>query len=1233
MGARMRAFDWDATRLGPPARWPQSLKTIVRVVLDSRFAMWMLWGEEKSFFCNDAYLPTVGLKRDWVLGAPADKVWAEIWHDIGPRIDRVLNDGLATWDEGLQLFLERSGYPEETFHTFSYSPVYDDNDRISGMLCVVVEDTDRAIGERRLRLLTALAALPTSQADSVDSVGERLLRTLESGAADVPFAALYLADPSGEGARLAARTASLPGSYAPADIRFDDVDATWPVAEVVRENHECLVARVDDLVGAIPSAWPEPVQQAVLLPLTGSGQARPLGALILGVSPRRRLDANYHGFLSLVSSQVSSRLADAQAHIDERRRSQALAELDRAKNVFFSNVSHEFRTPLTLMLGPLEALMGHEQLPEDTIDSLKLIQRNGLRLRKLVNSLLDFSRIEAGRVEATFQPTDLASLTRDIASVFRSAIEAAGLRLLVHCAELPEPVFVDREMWEKVVLNLLSNAFKFTFDGEIEVRLEAWGDGVRLGVRDTGVGIAAEGLAHVFDRFQRIAGTRSRTHEGTGIGLALVKELARLHGGSVDVTSELGRGSCFTVAIPFGSAHLPAERIDGAAARTSSTVDQSSFVDDVLRGQDPAPKKAALEPSWPDVALNKGAARILVVDDNADMRAYVARLLSPYWSVTTADDGLRALAAIEADMPSLVITDIMMPNLDGYGLIQAIRGNHATAALPVIVLSAQAGDEARASGLDRGADDYLVKPFSTRELVARVQSQLMRAMARTVQEALDRRLADVFRNAPVGIALLRGPDHVFEFVNHEYRKLISDRQVLGLPIRSALAELEGQDVFELLDGVYTSAQPHVGRAFPAMLLDTTTGALEQHFFDFVYQPLLREDGTTDGIAVVAFQVTELMVARRQAESANRAKDEFIAMLGHELRNPLAPIQTALALMRMQSADVAVKERGIIERQVQHMIRLVDDLLDVARVTRGNIDLKRSVVELASVVGKAIETASPLLEQRRQLLKVDVPATGLTVSADPLRLSQVIANLLTNAAKFSDVGAEVSIEADCSDGFAMLRVRDYGQGMQPDELNNVFGLFVQGSQGLNRPQGGLGLGLAIARSLATLHGGTLFAESEGPGKGSVFHLNLPLAETQASDATTAPHVVTAVDGSGRRALVVDDNEDAATTIAMLLSTWGYSVQVAHDGPAALRLLERGIFDVGVLDIGLPVMDGHELARRIREQPGTGKMHLIALTGYGQEADHQRSFEHGFDSHLVKPVEAVTLASALKPDPRG
>ncbi|HTD29025.1 MAG TPA: ATP-binding protein, partial [Xanthomonadaceae bacterium] len=282
----------------------------------------------------------------------------------------------------------------------------------------------------------------------------------------------------------------------------------------------------------------------------------------------------------------------------------------------------------------------------------------------------------------------------------------------------------------------------------------------------------------------------------------------------------------------------------------------------------------------------------------------------------------------------------------------------------------------------------------------------------------------------------------------------------------------------------------------------------------------------------------------------------------------------------------------------------------------------------AIVAKAVETASPLFERRRQMLDVRVPDKGLTVLADPVRLSQVIANLLTNAAKFSDLAGHVAVEAHQDDGHVTLSVRDRGVGIPAQDLQNVFEPFVQGGQTLNRPHGGLGLGLAIARSLANLHGGTLDAESEGQGKGSTFRLRLPLASDEVVGLASVPPSSPAVEGEGLRVLVVDDNEDAASTIALLLSMWGYSVQVAHDGPSALRLVERSAFDIGLLDIGLPVMDGYELARLVRKLAGGETMRLIALTGYGHEADQRRSFESGFDWHLVKPVEPSILASMLE-----
>ncbi|MES3013105.1 MAG: ATP-binding protein, partial [Pseudomonadota bacterium] len=447
------------------------------------------------------------------------------------------------------------------------------------------------------------------------------------------------------------------------------------------------------------------------------------------ISTRRRFDPAYRDFLGLVAEQIASALADTRTRLDARQRAEALAELDRAKNVFFGNVSHELRTPLTLMLGPVDDLLARGALAPELAEPLQLVQRNGARLRKLVNSLLDFSRIEAGRVDAHYEPTDLAAFTADLAAVFRSAVEQAGLRLVLRCPPLAEPVYVDRDMWERVVLNLLSNALKHTFEGEIEVGLAIEGAEVHLGVRDTGVGIAADELPLIFDRFHRVSGARARTQEGTGIGLALVQELVRLHGGRISATSRPDAGSCFTVSIPLGAAHLPQGRVHRAVGAAQASVSAGAFVDDALRASAPVEADAAGRHD-PLVAGNRRD-RVLVVDDNGDMRSYIAKLLRPYWDVTTAADGMQALAAIDAALPDLVITDMHMPVLDGRGLIQHIRTRKAAHALPVIVLSAQAGEEQRVAGLEQGADDYLVKPFATRELLARVEVQLARARLRS----------------------------------------------------------------------------------------------------------------------------------------------------------------------------------------------------------------------------------------------------------------------------------------------------------------------------------------------------------------------------------------------------------------------------------------------------------------------------------------------------------------------
>ncbi len=455
----------------------------------------------------------------------------------------------------------------------------------------------------------------------------------------------------------------------------------------------------------------------------------------------------------------------AQANEQLLAANEKLAELDYAKTAFFSNVSHEFRTPLTLMLGSLQELLGVPagELSPDRREHLASAHRNSLRLLKLVNTLLDFTRIEAGRAQGAFQPVDLALATAQTANLFESAFVEAGLALTVDCPPLPERIFVDPEMWEKIVLNLISNAFKFTHSGTVAVRLQAGGSCARLTVRDTGTGIPQHELANLFQRFHRIEGSQGRSYEGSGIGLALVKELVELHGGTISVESLVGAGSSFQVSIPFGKAHLPADRVKEEQVSAKLGERAEAYVVEA-RSWLPNADANTLDGQPPDcershVATCAGSTpRIVLADDNADMRHYVGQLLTRAgFEVTRVADGETALALCVSSPPELVLTDVMMPKLDGFALTAKLRRNERTALVPIILLSARAGEEARVEGLEAGADDYLVKPFGARELIARVDAAVKLAKARNEaarRETEMARLKASFDDAAIGMAHL-----------------------------------------------------------------------------------------------------------------------------------------------------------------------------------------------------------------------------------------------------------------------------------------------------------------------------------------------------------------------------------------------------------------------------------------------------------------------------------------------
>jgi signal transduction histidine kinase/response regulator of citrate/malate metabolism len=1244
LGRRMLAVDWSKTPLGTVEEWPQNLRSAVGICIGSRFPIAIYWGPSLTLLYNDAWSPIPGGKHPWALGRDAREVWPEIWNTIGPLFEHVMTTGESTYSEDALLPMHRHGYTEECYFNFTFTPIRGVGGAVDGIFNAVVETTFRVISERRTRVLRDLGER-IATVRSPEEACALAAGSLAQATRDIPFCSVYLVSDDGATARLAGCAGFPPGGPAtPETISLRGGNHPWSLADIKATSGVSIVGDLQRKLGfALPGGeWPEPADAALISPLATAG--RVAGFLILGVNPRRAVDEEYLRFAEHASSLVAGVLGNAQAFEDERRRAAALAEISRAKTAFFSNVSHEFRTPLTLMLGPQEDALAS---PDGALagEDLRAVHRNTLRLLKLVNTLLDFSRMEAGSAQAAYAPTDLSALTLDLTAAFRSAIERAGLTFEVDCPGLPEPVHVDRDMWEKIVLNLLSNALKFTFEGSVGVALRLVGGHVELEVRDTGVGIPERELPRLFERFHRIEGSRSRTHEGSGIGLSLVNDLVKLHGGTIRLTSRPGHGTTFVISMPTGTAHLPPDRLDvSGAARSKDAAQAEAYVSEALRwlpdgpGEQPAPATPSeVAASTSEAEPRPEPARVLVADDNADMRDYVVRLLRKRWTVVAVADGALALSEAREHHPDLILSDVMMPNLDGFGLLRALRNDPRTAAIPVIMLSARAGDESRLDGLEAGADDYLVKPFSARELVARVETHLKLAKARGEGERQWRRLLGLLDQMPTPISILRLPERRYEFSNRAHAR-VAGHSVAGKTLEEAYPDLVDKSGWAVFDEIAATKQALVSREVPTHLR-RGDGKMEARYLTSVMQPWIDEDGTVAGVLTVSFDVTEevigrrdLEAARREAETATRAKDEFLAMLGHELRNPLSPIATATQLMRMRGTEG--RELSIIERQVSHLVRLVDDLLDVSRITRGKIDLRNDRFELGGVVLRGIEQASPLMEHRRQALKVDVPAEGLPVEGDADRLAQVVSNLLTNASKYSDPGSSIHLRAARAGKRVRLSVVDHGIGIAPDMLSRIFDLFVQQPQAIDRAKGGLGLGLAIVRSLVDLHGGTVQARSEGVGKGSEFIVEFPLAagaeeiDNIGRWETSARLPAPIAAARGKRILVVDDNQDAAEIMAELLSGLGHEVRSAYDGPTAVDLARTFRPDVCLLDIGLPVMDGYDLAKALRRVPELPRdLRLVAVTGYGQDADRQRSLEAGFDVHVVKPVNFELLSAVL------
>lgn len=945
LGQRIREYDWSKTPLGPVNTWPQSLRTCIRIMLTSSQPIWIGWGKQLIKFYNDPYKAIVGGKHPWALGSPASVVWKDIWGDIEPMLRQVMEQDEGTYVESQLLIMERNGYPEETYYTFSYTPIPGDDGGTAGMICFNTDDTYRIISERQLKTVTQLGKALTDARNDREVI-DGTIQSLQENKHDFPFALFYTA--TGDKAVLA-KTTNLNGYnlHIPREVQFANGDAlAIAMQQAAQTKKPQVMGDVQARFGNVPTgAWTIPATQAIVLAIVQAGHKDPYGFLVFGFNPYRLLDESYSNFFSLINDQAGTSFANVYLLEEERKRAEALAEIDRAKTTFFSNISHEFRTPLTLLLGPIEDVLEDPDTIPVNRERMELAYRNALRMQKLVNTLLEFSRIEAGRVEGRYSKVNIAALTQDLASTFRSAIEKAGMQLLFNAEPVNDDVYVDVDMWEKIVLNLVSNAFKYSKQGEINIRVSQVNNQVYLTVTDTGIGIPADQLDKIFDRFHRIDNTEGRSQEGTGIGLAMVKELVKLHAGTIQVASTPGTGSTFTVIIPAGKDHLPANKVTDTVPEVVFK-GSAAFLHEALKwlpdGELPVTHAGSNDESGVTAQVQQQAKRptILVADDNTDMREYVQRLLRNQFIVITALNGEEAYNKMLKYKPDLLVSDVMMPVLDGFGLLKKVRAHGDLKSTPVIFLSARAGEEATLEGLDAGADDYMVKPFSAKELIVRV-TNLIRI--NQVRRETEQQFYQLFLQAPAYINIFKGPEHCYEFFHPKNKELFGKNvDFTGVNIRDAIPSLVGDGILDMMDDVYNN---NVTVQYNERYVEfpNEKGEMTGRYFNAYYQPWYDIKGNVQGVINFATDVTETVEARIKLEESEKrfrnlvmqAPVSITVLMGRELIVEIAN-DNYLELVGKKRENFVGKPlwEGLPEVQTQVYADILQGVLDTGNPYTG-----------------------------------------------------------------------------------------------------------------------------------------------------------------------------------------------------------------------------------------------------------------------------------------------------------
>ncbi|KAK4687012.1 hypothetical protein P7C73_g3098, partial [Tremellales sp. Uapishka_1] len=1376
----METTDWSQTPLGPREFWPQSLKTIE------------IWA-------------SIGPLSELVLsGTPVYK------EDDFLLFKQLPHQGTRTY---------------EMYHSWMWVPVVQEDGSFGGLWNATIDTTKKVLAERRLIPVREMGER-TSIARTMKELDEAVIEILSANPKDVPFAALYHVERSENDERTARQVVAtksdtlysnvilrlggcvgIPDKHpsTPSTLRMsitsrsrdfrspgnaafstallsptmshssesahpgENVDSHfgaamkhWPIKEALETKRLVLVEDCSSLIKDFPvRVWDELPDAAVVVPIANdSDEGVPHAVLVVGLSVRRPFDDDYEAFIHVLRLQLASGLAAVRSYEAERQMIDELGQLDRAKSLLFSNISHELRTPLTLVSGPLDDLL--RETPEGPRrESLVMARRNVRRLTRLVSTLMDVSRLEAGRLKGSFHPVVLGVFTRDLAALFRAAIEKNKLSFVVDCDTSRQNTFVDPEHWEKIVFNLIGNALKYTMQGHIHVNLTYGANEAVFSVGDSGVGIPSSDLGLVGERFHRVASV-SRSHEGTGIGLALVKELIKLHAGTLEIDSHTkeesadgSHGSVFRVRIPLGTEHIPEDSLSldpttGVAQMTygqgivdeamqwnrdrdSSSVDSASESGSGANsGESSGQGSRGLDPS---TLYFKKEDVVMLVDDSYDTRRYMRSIFAPFCTVVEARDGKEAVEMITKSQPDLIVSDIMMPNLDGFGLLHAIRGSKGLRLIPIILLTARGGDEATVNGIMAGADDYLAKPFNARELIARAHMQLQMGKRRKhLEDAFEERTAELrtlSQYLPVGIFRC-SDDGTFSYANEAWYRMSS------YPT--------GKEVTNWGDYIAEPYKSTVQNLWDRMLQqNTATETTEWQWTNgrWVTTRIIRLDVVAPGLKGILgcvtditerkhyeeaqrLRVVEAEERRLEAEEAKRQQELLIDITScvdsrmpghvahrtdvrHEIRNPISSLMQCSALVKTNVNSLLEQfERATAEKvpfvPTQQLVttmkedlealesiyqcglsqeRISNDVLSLGRIQLDMLQMFDVDTDIREEAQKVVSIFQNEARMKRisLVLKIgeSIDRLGINViKIDPVRLGQVVTNLLSNGIRFTstsvirqielsfDLSFEPPADSSCvmPEGstltlstnkvkddmpiYLYVAVKDTGPGLTPKELDMLFQRFSQVSPKTHTIFGGSGLGLFVCRKITDLMGGRIEVASEH-GKGSTFRFFVEARTSQtqkrqSDEASRSSRSPLKKRNTGRTAslgprphvLIVEDNLINQTVLMRQLKHVGLTCEVANNGLEALEKIRKSAsietpsggqpYDCVLMDLEMPVMDGLTAVKHIREEEAAGKLSLslvIALTGNARQGQIDEAKAAGMDEVVIKPYRLDDL----------